>query len=97
MRGRIAKRESDGLREEVQRQGKVVYLWDDSLKGFMARIAPTGAVSFLFEYRLGGRAGRNQRFSLGKLGDLTPDQARRQAATLRGRVLQGIDIAYERK
>ena len=97
MRGKIAKREIDALLAGVRTSNKPVYLWDKGLKGFGARVAPTGTVSFLFEYRLGGRKGRTQRLSIGKLGDLTPDQARRQAETLRGQIVGGIDVATERK
>jgi integrase len=97
MRGRIAKREIEAAQSNVRSSGKPAFLWDTRVKGFAARVAPTGSVSFLFEYRLGGRKGRNQRLSIGKLGDLTPDQARREAEALRGQVLKGIDVALARK
>lgn len=97
MRGKISKREIEAVLTDVRSSGKEVYLWDVQIKGFGARVAPTGTVSFIFEYRLGGRKGRTQRLSIGKLGDFTPDQARRQAEALRGRVLEGIDVATERK
>src|SRR5262249_29186905 len=44
-------------------------------------------------YRLGGRAGRNRRLSLGRYGKLTPDEARRFAKEKLGDVARGIDIA----
>ena len=97
MRGKIAKREIEAVLADVLRSRKPVYLWDMAVKGFAVRIAPTGSVTFLFEYCLGGRKGRTQRLSIGRLGDFTPDQARREAEALRGQVLKSIDVALERK
>lgn len=97
MRGKIAKREIEAVLADVLRSRKPVYLWDMAVKGFAVRIAPTGSVTFLFEYCLGGRKSRTQRLSIGRLGDFTPDQARREAEALRGQVLKGIDVALERK
>jgi len=97
MRGQIGKRSLHGAGESARLRGKPVMFYDEAVKGFGARITPVGAVSFFFEYRLGGRQGKTRRMSLGRLGDLTPDQARREAERLRGQMLQGVDVAEERK
>jgi hypothetical protein len=60
MRGRISKREIEAVQAVVRKSDKPVYLWDMGLKGFGARLAPSGTVSFVFEYRLGGRKGRTE-------------------------------------
>jgi integrase len=97
MRGQIGKRALHQAAESARARGKPVMFYDEALKGFGARITPAGAVSFFFEYQLGGRQGKSRRMSLGRLGDLTPDQARREAERLRGQMLQGVDVAEERK
>jgi len=89
--------QASGVAEEVQTSGKAVLLYDEAIKGFGARVAPSQTITFFFEYRLGGRKGRTRRQSLGRMGDLTPDQARRKAEALRDQTLQGVDVAEERK
>jgi len=97
MRGRVTKSKLQELQRRVHTNGKAVLLYDETLKGFGARVAPSQTITFFFEYRLGGRKGKTRRQSLGRMGDLTPDQARRKAEALRGQTLQGIDVADVRK
>jgi len=97
MRGRVTKSKLQELQMQVQTSGKALLLYDEAIKGFGARVAPSQTITFFFEYRLGGRQGKTRRQSLGRLGDLTPDQARRKAEALRGQTLQGVDVAEERK
>jgi len=97
MRGRVTKSKLHELQRQVQTSGKAVLLYDEAIKGFGARVAPSQTITFFFEYRLGGRKGKTRRQSLGRMGDLTPDQARRKAEALRGQTLQGVDVAEERK
>ena len=97
MRGKIAKREIDALLAGVRTSNKPVYLWDKGFKGVRGEGGTDRYGKFPIRYRLGGRKGRTQRLSIGKLGDLTPDQARRQAEALRGQIVRGIDVATERK
>jgi len=42
--------------------------FDDRLKGFGIRVAPTGRKAFIVQYRSGGRS---RRYSLGLFGSLT--------------------------
>jgi len=72
-------------------------LWDDKLKGFGLKVTPAGAKSYLFQYRLGGRAGRTRRFSIGKHGNLTADSARKEAERLATMVRQGLDPQQEKQ
>jgi len=97
MRGRVTKSKLQELQMQVQTSGKALLLYDEAIKGFGARVAPSQTITFFFESRLGGRQGKTRRQSLGRLGDLTPDQARRKAEALRGQTLQGVDVAEERK
>ena len=72
--------------------------WDDKLTGFGVRVHPTGAKAFLVNYRAGngGRKAPNKRVVVGRVGRVTPDQARRLAQELLGRVAAGGDPAGER-
>ena len=72
--------------------------WDDKLTGFGVRVHPSGAKSFLVNYRAGngGRKAPNKRVVIGRVGQLTPDQARRLAQELLGRVAPGDDPAGAR-
>ena len=72
--------------------------WDDRLTGFGLRVHPTGAKSFIVNYRAGdgGRKAPNKRVVIGRYGKITADQARRLAQETLGRVASGDDPAGER-
>src|SRR5437868_3753623 len=72
---RITKRVLDRLRSPVD--GKDLFMWDagdGSTKGFGVRMKPSGAASYLVQYR--NKEARTRRLVLGKVGTLTPDAAR---------------------
>ena len=66
-------------------------LWDDRLSGFGFKVTPKGSKIFVYQYRLGGRGSPVRRYTIGKYGELTAEQARREAETLALKVAQGID------
>ena len=72
--------------------------WDDRLTGFGVRVQPSGAKTFVVNYRSGsgGRSAPNKRVTLGRFGRITPDHARRMAQELLGKVASGADPARER-
>ena len=72
--------------------------WDDRLTGFGVRVQPSGAKTFVVNYRSGsgGRSAPNKRVTLGRFGRITPDHARRMAQELLGKVASGEDPARER-
>jgi hypothetical protein len=72
------------------------YLWDRDLSGFGLKITPAGRKVYLIQYRLGGRKGRTRRFTIGRHGQITADQARARAKMLLGDVSAGRDPAAER-
>ena len=59
---------------------------------------PSGTKSFILNYRPGpgGRKAPNRRIVIGRCGAITPDQARRMAQEMLGRVAAGDDPAAER-
>lgn len=68
-------------------------VFDSALPGFGLRVYPSGSKSYVFEYRpgAGGRSADKKRVTIGKVGDLTPDQARKEAGRLRAAVINGQD------
>jgi integrase len=92
---KITKRVLDALRPAVD--GKDVFIWDagdGSLKGFGVRVKPSGAASYLVQYRNG--EGRTRRLVLGKIGTLTPDEARKLAGDVLSAVAKGGDPSADR-
>lgn len=73
-------------------------LWDDSLKGFGLRVSPSGQKSWIVEYRPGegGRRTAKRKLTLGPLGKLTPEQARKAAQDAISKSRLGVDPADEK-
>jgi hypothetical protein len=90
---RIGKRVVDGL--EVT--GREYFLWEDDFSGFGVRVRATGVKSYAFQYRAGaGRSAPSRRFTLGGIGKLTPEQARKLARDISGGVAHGKDPAHDK-
>ena len=92
VRERITKRVVDAVKPSA----RDVFVWDQQLHGFGLKVTPKGRKVFLAQYRLGGRAGRTQRVTLGSFGPITVDQARQQARHVLGQSATGHDPAGER-
>jgi integrase len=75
----------------------VRFVWDDELKGLGLRVTPAGHKSYVFQYRLGGRAVNARRVTIGEHGAVTPDQARKEAKKMAGMVAAGRCPATERE
>ncbi|MEZ5816764.1 MAG: site-specific integrase [Hyphomicrobiaceae bacterium] len=91
---RLTKREVDKAEPKAQRYT----VFDDELKGFGLRVFPSGAKSWVVEYRPegGGRRTAKRRLTLGSAMTLTPDEARRTARTELARVRLGKDPARDK-
>jgi integrase len=91
---RLAKRTVDAL---APRERQYVE-YDADLAGFGVAVYPSGVKSWIVEYRPhgGGRGVAKKRVTLGKIGQLTPDQARKAAADLLAAVRLGADPATEK-
>jgi integrase len=77
--------------EKVEPGQSDQFLWDNRLPGFGCKVTPKGAKTFIYQYRMGGRGSPARRYTIGKHGPLTADQARREAEMLALKVAQGID------
>lgn len=81
---------SPGARDEI--------LWDSDLPGFGLRVRPGGSKTFIVQYRAGGgRSGTSRRFTLGRYGALTVEEARTAAKRVLGAVAQGHDPSGDRQ
>jgi integrase len=92
---RITKRVVDAL--QSRGDGKDNFIWDagdGSLKGFGVRKKPSGAASYVVQYR--NKEGRSRRLRLGRVGTLAPDEARKLAGDALSDVAKGNDPSAER-
>jgi integrase len=70
------------------------FAWDSKLAGFGLRVQPTGLKTYVVKYRVGsGRGVPTKRMTLGRVGTLTPDEARTLARKTLGAVAHGSDPA----
>src|SRR5262249_5524996 len=92
---KLTKRLVDALRPDCT--GRDVFKWDagdGALKGFGVRVKPSGVASFVVQYR--NQEGRTRRLALGRVGELTPDEARQLAADRLKEVRKGADPSADR-
>jgi integrase len=90
---RITKR----LVDRLEITGKDHCVWDAEMPGFGVRVRSTGAKSFVVMYRAGtGRAAPLRKLTLGTVGNLTPDEARKIAKTTLGAAAGGTDPAGDK-
>ena len=92
---KITKRFVDTLRPDPA--GREFFRWDagdGALKGFGIRVKPSGAASYLVQYR--NKEGRTRRLVIGKVGTLTPDEARTLASDALKAATKGGDPSAER-
>ena len=86
--GKITKKSIDALEAGSSSQ----FLWDTDLKGFGAKITPSGSLSYVLQFRMGGRETIARRYTIGAHGSpWTPTTARSEAERLLLLVGQGID------
>lgn len=92
---KITKRFVDSLKST----DKVVTHYDSELKGFGVRLMPSGVASYIIEYRPdgGGRNVAKKRMVIGRVGEITPDQARKVAQDKLSEVRHGNDPLADRQ
>ncbi len=68
-------------------------VWDKEIPGFGLRITHSGIKSYILNYRA---KGRQRKYTIGRHGDLTADQARQEALRLRSIIASGGDPQAEK-
>lgn len=92
---KLTKRHIDSLKPTA----KPYRHYDTELKGFGVQVLPSGIKSYIVEYRPdgGGRNVAKKRMTLGRVGELTPDQARTLARDRLAEVRRGTDPLSDRQ
>jgi integrase len=67
---------------------------DDEIRGFGVKVFPSGVKTFFLEKRV---AGKVKRITIGRFGELTAEQARKQAVKLAGQIASGGDPVAEKR
>ena len=68
-------------------------VWCATLAGFGVRVRPSGAKSFIAQYRIGGRNSPTRKVTVGRYGKLTVEQARIEASKILAKAELGEDVA----
>jgi integrase len=89
---RLTKRTVDALKVEP---GRAVIVWDSDVKGFGIAVSRGGVKSFLLNYR--GAGGRERRYTIGRFGEWTVENAREEARQLKAAVGRGEDPLSQRQ
>jgi len=87
---RITKRVVDATKSDPKND---VFVWDGELPGFGLRVRSGGTKTYILQYRT---ANRQRRTTIGRVGPLTPDEARKAALKLLAQVAHGGDPSAER-
>ena len=75
------------LLSSLKPQAKPFEVWDERLKGFLLRVQPSGAMSYICQYA------RGKRITIGKVGVLKPAMARERAQKILADYVLGTDPA----
>ncbi len=89
---KITKRLVDSLKPDPTRE---TFVADDELPGFGIRVRPSGAASYILRYR--NAAGLSRRLTIGRVGVLSPEEARRAAQQHLAAVKGGADPAQAKR
>ena len=84
MKAKITKRTVDAA-NPAQRD---TFIWDTDLPMFGLKVTPKGRKVYILQYRVNKRL---RRYTIGKHGACTPDQARLEAMKLLGQIASGVD------
>lgn len=89
---KITKRIVDTLKPDPS--GRELLVWDAEMRGFGVRMMPSGVASYFVYYRTA--EGRQRKLVLGRVGTLTPEEARQRAREKLTEASKGADPSAER-
>jgi len=79
--------------EALEPRATAYIVFDERGGKFGVRVMPSGQKSYVIQYRSKGRV---RRVTIARVGNITPDEARRQGMTLLGKISSGGDPAQEK-
>lgn len=93
---RLTKSSIDRIEPPPLKDGKPVQAFyrDETLPGFGLRVSSGGTKSFIVEKRIKRKV---KRFTIGKYGAITPEQARIKAAEMIGDIILGVDLDEQKQ
>lgn len=81
--------------DAAKAKGAEYVIWDSEVSGFGLKVSPSGGKVYIYRYRLArpkkAASTAPRKYTIGKHGNLTPDQARKRAKELAALVEQRID------
>jgi integrase len=80
--------------DSIKPGSRDVVLWDSELQRFGLRVKPSGSMTYVVQYRNAG--GRTRKLAVGRVGELTPDEARGLARDALADVRKGKDPSASR-
>lgn len=83
--------------DKLKPKSKDQFVWDGELKGFGIKVTPSGNKIFVVQYRAGGRGSPTKRYTIGKYGPLSPEEARIEAKDILGKVAKGADPQVQKQ
>ena len=90
---KISKRTVDAIVPD----GSDFYVFDTELSGFGVRVRASESMSYIVQYRAGaGRSAPVRRYTIARVGKVTPEQARDRAKSILADVVKGDDPAKDR-
>lgn len=96
--GRRAVRIGRRTVEAAKTEAATYRLWDSDLKGFGLKVSKHGVKTYFVWYRAGeGRAAPRREYTIARHGEMTPDEARDEAARVLGRMRLGQDPQANRR
>lgn len=85
---------SKTLIDAIEPSNKEQIVWDADAPGLGLRVRPSGAMSFIYQYRMGvGRKSPTRKLTIGAANKITPDDARKLARRYAAQVANGEDPA----
>lgn len=93
-KGKITARSVNNLLPDPS---KPLFLWDTDLKGFGLKVTPKGKKIYIIQYRLESTQLSPTRFTIGKHGTFSPDEARQAAKEQLAKASLGEDPAEEKR
>jgi len=92
----LTKKTVDAVIRLAMEDGKEQRAWHDSPRGLGVRVKPSGTASFFIQYT-SPETGRKVRHTLGQYGQLTVDQAIKEAKRQFARIVNAEDPAREKR